>query len=434
VAADLFAAHLLQDEQTEKRYLRLLEQLATTSLQERAASLSELLSEALAIVADAVSADGALLVLHDPRTNAPAMTAAAGIARGITLNEATELASIECLISSHEAPLPDAATQIDLPGAVRAHGIESALGVSMPVRHRVTGVLYACMKDRRALDARDVRRLDVMGDALSLHVDNAQLVTELRHAVDALNTERTVRERFVAVLAHDLRGPLSTAMLNMTALSHDADPAKARAAHRIVRSLRRAARMVENLLDANRLHAGEPLALHKQPCDLVALTHEVLRDLTDAHGARFLVTADEGHVEGTWDADYLQRALWNLCVNAVQYGARERPIRVRIHASKDTVDLSVHNEGSFIAEEDRERLFEPYARGPADAAAARGWGLGLSLVRGCAVAHGGRVDLASSRADGTTFTMELPREPTDGRHDSVTAPPLQLASSYVAVR
>ena len=101
-------------------------------------------------------------------------------------------------------------------------------------------------------------------------------------------------------------------------------------------------------------------------------------------------------------------ALWNLASNAINYGSATAPVLIRVErVGEQGAAVSVHNEGPPIAPEQLERLFTPYARG-GRADGPRGWGLGLTLVRGCARAHGGRVSVHSDAASGTTFRLELP--------------------------
>lgn len=110
-----------------------------------------------------------------------------------------------------------------------------------------------------------------------------------------------------------------------------------------------------------------------------------------------------------WDGEELRRALWNLGTNAVKYGAPDKPITITLKRSDSGARISVHNYGSVIAPEDRANLFDPFARTrEAQTKGQTGWGLGLTLVRGCAEAHGGKVSIESDAAIGTTFTIHLP--------------------------
>ena len=85
------------------------------------------------------------------------------------------------------------------------------------------------------------------------------------------------------------------------------------------------------------------------------------------------------------------------------------PVTITVERTDGGVEASVHNHGSLLSREDQAHLFEPFARTrSAQTGSARGWGLGLTLVHGCAEAHGGRVRVDSDAETGTTFTLELP--------------------------
>jgi signal transduction histidine kinase len=107
----------------------------------------------------------------------------------------------------------------------------------------------------------------------------------------------------------------------------------------------------------------------------------------------------------------MRRAIWNLTSNAIKYGDEGTPVGVRIAARAGFVELAVHNHGPVIAAEDRDALFEPFSRAiSVRAAAQRGWGLGLTLVKGCVEAHGGVVAIESEPEKGTTFTLRFPSD------------------------
>jgi signal transduction histidine kinase len=253
------------------------------------------------------------------------------------------------------------------------------------------------------------------------------LLEQLRDNVERLDAERIVRERFVSLLAHDLRGPLAAATMAAKMLVAHPERLQERRdlAIRIERNMLRVDRMIQDLLDANRLRAGHRLALDLQRCDLVEVANDVLADLSDADRERVRLTAPD-RLEGVWAPDQLARALWNLITNALKYGAADAQVDVEVGRAPGGVAISVHNEGPGIPPEEQSQLFEPFSRTRGAEARARGWGLGLTLVRGCAEAHGGKVELSSSPAAGTTFTMRLP---LDARPHQATVAPLAPPSA-----
>jgi signal transduction histidine kinase len=188
----------------------------------------------------------------------------------------------------------------------------------------------------------------------------------------------------------------------------------------IDRNLERTDRMIRDLLDANRIRAGERLPLRIDECDLGVVAREVHEELVATFGDRFsLKTQDD--VRGFWSAEELQRALWNLATNAIKYGARDKPVTLTVSRTNYGARVSVHNWGEAISPGDQKVLFRPFSRTvAAQIGGQKGWGLGLTLVHGCAEAHGGRVQLESSKEAGTTFTLELPSDsrPFQPRPDS----------------
>lgn len=219
------------------------------------------------------------------------------------------------------------------------------------------------------------------------------------------------RQLYFSLISHDLRGPLSAASITTEVLErycgHDekCQPYVRRIRH----NLDRMDEMVRNLLDAQLIRAGEKLPLSLEDVDIVAVVRDVVSDLTTLHGDRFVLSGLNSLV-GVWSADQVRRAIWNLASNGVKYGAPESPVVILVERRDEWALVSVHNEGPPIPKEDEARLFAPFSRtGSRESKSKeRGWGLGLTLVRGCAEAHGGRVTVQSSATTGTTFTLELP--------------------------
>ena len=233
----------------------------------------------------------------------------------------------------------------------------------------------------------------------------------IEDAVERLTEEHALRERFVTTLTHDLRSPLSVVHMNGVLLHrmfHDSGAVKG-LADRIIRNAQRADSMLCDLLDANRLQAGEQMPLALETCRLDQLLARISEGLTELHGNRFQVTNEAGVVAGKWDGKAIRRLVENLAGNAIKYGKSDTPVTVRLIKADDQVEIAVHNEGNPISRKEQETIFHPFHRaGSASNGKNAGWGIGLTLVKGIAEAHGGSARVESDPVGGTTFFVRLP--------------------------
>jgi PAS domain S-box-containing protein len=235
-------------------------------------------------------------------------------------------------------------------------------------------------------------------------------IDEQKRAQADLESEREMRERFVSTLTHDLRNPLSAAKLTAQIIARNPERRERiqMLAQRIQDSLGRADQMIQDLLDANRIRAGKPLPIELEGCDFRKIADEAREELAVVYGDRFKIEGPN-RLEGVASPKDIRRALENLMTNAVKYGSPDRPVQIRLSEEKGCVRIAVHNSDSYIAPQDQEGLFEPFAR--SRGSKEHGWGLGLALVRGVARAHEGEIQVESTRRAGTTFTLILPRNP-----------------------
>lgn len=240
-----------------------------------------------------------------------------------------------------------------------------------------------------------------------------QLIEErdrIQANLNQLRGEAEYRKRFAATVAHDLRSPLAAtkSAAQMIARSPENLEKVTTWANRIAEAMTRADGMVSNLLDVNRLEAGERITATFALCDVKRVAEELNEELSARHGDRFVLET-LGITLGFWSGDSLRRVLDNLLANAVKYGGPDMVVTTRIERIDDRVLLSVHNHGSFIPPDEQLMLFQPYHRSAsAEASGKTGWGLGLILVRGIVESHRGTVRVESTPKGGTTFTVELP--------------------------
>jgi signal transduction histidine kinase len=229
------------------------------------------------------------------------------------------------------------------------------------------------------------------------------------------------KDRLIAIVAHELRNPLSP-IRNAVALLRRAEPGTA-AAHNacdiIDRQVGEMARLVDDLLDASRLQ-GKTFTLRRSMTtlgDIVARTLETTRPFVEAHGQVLLVSLPPEPVFVHADAMRLSQVLQNLVRNAAKFTPRGG--RIRIEARRDTSNalLTVQDTGVGIAAPQLEEIFELYSQagqaGQADPdRSSGGLGIGLYLARSLMQAHGGSLRATSAGPGyGSEFTASLPFGP-----------------------
>jgi PAS domain S-box-containing protein len=282
-----------------------------------------------------------------------------------------------------------------------------------PIHTKGKGVRFLHTKKIPIFDS-DGRPLYLLG--ISEDITEKKLAEEerdrSRSRVSNLEAERELREQFVSTLTHDLRTPLSTILAAAQLLAHQ--PGKPELSStlpdRIIRAALRADRMIQDLLDVTRIAAGNPLPMNIAALDLAPLAADVIAELNSLHTNP--ITLDvSAPLEGWWSGSELGRALENLVSNAIKHGSPEGAITVGIRAAEAEVTISVHNVGEPIAPEELATIFEPFRRSSCvQTRGTKGWGLGLTLVKAIAEAHGGRVSVESTAAHGTRFEVVLLRD------------------------
>jgi signal transduction histidine kinase len=133
----------------------------------------------------------------------------------------------------------------------------------------------------------------------------------------------------------------------------------------------------------------------------------VAEECSAARSGRQVRCEVDGDCAGAWDADRIAQLLTNLVLNALDHSPDGAPVWIRCRALEHDVVLEVVNAGPVLPPELVPRLFEPFRRG--DGARRGGVGLGLFIARAIARAHQGDISVRSSAADGTVFSVRLPR-------------------------
>jgi PAS domain S-box-containing protein len=235
-------------------------------------------------------------------------------------------------------------------------------------------------------------------------------ISDRKRAEEELRRTAEFRERFLGIVSHDLRVPLTAILLSSNTLirSEGIPERQMKSIRRITTSAERMERMISELLDFTRGRLGGGIPLHPRPAHLGHICRHVVEELEAGEPERELRLTARGHFEGEWDPDRLAQVLGNLGKNALAYGRPGTPVDFVLEDEGDTVSVAVHNEGPPIAPERLSHVFEPFQRA-VEPHTIGGLGLGLFIVEQIVTAHGGTVRVHSTEAEGTTFTVRLPR-------------------------
>lgn len=233
------------------------------------------------------------------------------------------------------------------------------------------------------------------------------------------NARDHVRERFIGILGHDLRDPLTAVMMSATLLSAmiPTEDKQAQLVAKISRSAERIERMIDDVLDFARGRLSGRIPITPTLVDLGDVCRAVVDEARALSPGREIELEASGDLRAMLDRDRVSQALGNLVSNARHYGSGPIVVRAWERDDRHALLTSVTNQGATIPQATLTRIFDPFARATTTRRSG-GLGLGLYIVDQIALAHGGTCTARSSAEAGTTFSIEWPRVPfeeTPGR-------------------
>ncbi len=243
----------------------------------------------------------------------------------------------------------------------------------------------------------------------------AERVRELRHQV-------TVRNEFLATMSHELRTPLNSILgfgqLLAENTAGDLSERQQTYVEQILGSGRHLLDLINDLLDISRIDAGtsELRIAAVAPAAVIAEVTAGLASIAGDKGIELRTRLDDAPARVHADERQLRQALLNLVANAIKFTV-EGHVEVRVSEADGDLVIEVGDTGIGIAEDDLERVFQPFTQvDTGDRRRQGGTGLGLAITSRIAQMHGGTLTLQSTLGSGSTFTLRLPIEgpPTEG--------------------
>lgn len=309
--------------------------------------------------------------------------------------------------------LPDLSRHPDSYGFPPNHPpMHSFLGVPIVGRRGTFGNLYLTEKIGAAeFSAQDEYIARLFAAQVAAAVENAQLHDESARLLEEVQQLHRNRERFFAMVNHELRNALAATYGWAEMLVRKKDPATLpRAAVEVLDSAEQAVKLINDLLDLSRLDEDR-LRPQLRAVGTVGTTRRVIgRVKPSADTRKITITlVSPPPPIGTWtDIHRLEQILVNLLANAIRHSPEGGKVTVTIEPSHEIVSISVHDQGPGIAEGDLERIFDIYETGVEE-----GHGLGLPLSRRLAQILGGTLRAERPAAGGGFFRLTLPRAALD---------------------
>jgi two-component system sensor histidine kinase KdpD len=253
------------------------------------------------------------------------------------------------------------------------------------------------------------RHLDTFAMLAAIALERVHYIEVAQKAQVHMESER-LRNSLLSALSHDLRTPL-TSLLGLSeslTLSRPAlSPAQESMAVALHQQALRMSTLVANLLDMARITSGE-IRLNRewQPIDeVIGSALRASEPCLLAHGVTTRLAPDLPIVQ--IDAVLIERVLCNLVENAVKYTAAGSAITLSAEVDRDSMRLTVSDNGPGIAPGQEEAIFDKFSRGERESAIP-GVGLGLAICRAIVEAHGGSIRASRADEGGAAFIMTVP--------------------------
>lgn len=256
-----------------------------------------------------------------------------------------------------------------------------------------------------------------------LNVLQAQLLertNQLELLNDSLHEMNQEKNKYIGMVAHDLRSPISTVYSFANLLLEDLEELSSEEIKLFLRKIMTRSQfslnMIEGFLDASKIESGI-LNINSEFNDFISCLNQSVENnqvFAVTKKQKLILSNKLEHLEFYFDYEKMQQVFDNLLSNAIKYSNPKSNISIDLQTEQENLLIfKVSDEGQGIAEEELHRVFKAFETTSAKATAGeKSTGLGLSIVKKIVEAHSGTIEVSSVLGKGTTFTMQLPIKTT----------------------
>jgi signal transduction histidine kinase len=290
--------------------------------------------------------------------------------------------------------------------------VKTLLGVPMPIRDRIVGVLEAVNKHNGVFDERDATLLSVTAAHAAIAINNARLLRATQQALEKVKEANQLKSNFLALASHELRTPLGIIIGYSTFLKEDTQGDLSDHAHQVLTAARQMRSILDEMNNLAMLKSDElALKLQKTPIqDVLVYACEGIKEIASARDQKLIFAFPEEPFYVNIDIDKTSLAFVNILDNAIRFSPQGSDIIIGAAQQGDQVMAWVQDQGIGIPADKLQKIFEEfYQIEPPNTRRFGGLGIGLTIAKGLIEAQGGKLWAESDGPDtGATFRVLLP--------------------------
>lgn len=402
--------------ETETAHQRLKDlQNVTEAALAKSTSLQDLLYELLARVRHVFHSDTVVILLADEENQGLAVCAAHGledeVKKGMVIPFGRGIAGR--VYAKKQAMIFDDLSQTEIYSPLlKEKALRSLMAAPLCTSHGSLGVIHIGSLSSRKFTESELSLLQMIGDRIAVAIENARLYDERKSDIASLRSEQNLRRRFISILSHDIRNPISAALMSATLLKrHGELPEVARKlSHRILEALARSDQLIQDLLDINKILSHETLSIERELTNLFNTVAEIVAKLSLSYGDRFILNGNR-HISGKWGPRELSRLLELALGMGIRYGEPETPVLVSLTSTEHEAHVEIRFNGELQKPQSLTVVLSEdnaWAQAQKESRLSLEW----ALMNGFVQAHRGKLSLQSSKASGTEIKISLPLELT----------------------